>query len=169
MRIAATVLSFAAFAFANAAAAQIVTLAPVSFSEAMQTSLEEDIGLREAERLQEAAHDVVAAALARRGATVGPNGDVTIEIEVVDAEPNRPTMQQLSNTPGLDAIRSISIGGAELRAVLRTADGRTVEVRDDYYDPTIEYASWRAGTWSAARVAMRRFANKVADAYAELS
>ncbi|MBY0563077.1 MAG: hypothetical protein K2P58_02730 [Hyphomonadaceae bacterium] len=168
MRIAAPAFA-AAIVFSSAAWADPVTLAPISFSAEMQTSIEEELGQREAETLRATVHDAVASALSRHGATLAQNGAITVEIEVLDADPNRPTMQQLAATPGLDAIRSVYRGGAELRAVLRTSDGRTVEVHQEYYDPTIEQASWRAGTWSTARIAIRRFATKVADAYDDLS
>ena len=86
--------------------------------------------------------------------------------EVINAEPNRPTMQQLTDQPGLDPIRSISLGGAELRAVLRSSDGVVLEeVEHRRFNYTLDELNGAASTWSEARRAIRRFAEKVADAY----
>ena len=104
--------------------------------------------------------------LAERGATLSEGAPVTVEISIIDAAPNRPTMEQLVDTPGLDAINSVSIGGAELRAVLRSADGRTLsEVTHRRYNYNLADVSGAATTWTEARRAIRQFANKVADAY----
>jgi hypothetical protein len=164
MRLIPFVCGFAALALAPAAAA--VTLAPVSFSPQFEEALQEDLGAREGNVLREDVEGAVTRALAERGVQVGGGGG-TIEIVIVDADPNRPTMEQLADQPGLDSIRSISIGGAELHAVLRGANGEVVtEVDHRGYDHTIEDASMRGSTtWSRARQAIRRFANDVADAY----
>jgi hypothetical protein len=75
-------------------------------------------------------------------------------------------MQQLSETPGLDYMRSFSIGGAELHATVRGANGQAIEVSHRRYDHTIEeYNGLPATTWTAAQRAIRQFAEKVADAY----
>jgi len=164
MRLIPALCGFAAFAFAQGAGA--VTLAPVSFSQEFETALNEDIGVREGAYLSREVQNAIGAALARRGVAVGANGG-TIEVVIVDADPNRPTMQQLANQPALDYIRSFSIGGAELRAVLRGANGEVLsQVSHRGYNHTIEDASnFSPTTWSEARRAIRRFANKVADAY----
>lgn len=163
MRLIPAFCGLAALAFAQTATA--VTLAPVSFSSEFETKLAEDIGVREGEYLRVDVEEAVRNALARRGVELGASGD-TIEIVIVDADPNRPTMQQLTNRPGLDPIRSISIGGAELRAVLRGADGQVfTEVEHKGYNSNIEEVPPPATTWSEARRSIRRFAEKVADAY----
>ena len=106
------------------------------------------------------------ASLTERGATLSEGAPVTVEISIVDADPNRPTMQQLADTPGLDAFRSISIGGAELHAVLRGADGQVLsEVTHRRYNHSLDDVIPPATTWTEARRAIRQFANKVADAY----
>jgi hypothetical protein len=77
-------------------------------------------------------------------------------------------MQQLAAEPDLDYIRSFSIGGAELHAVLRDAEGNVLtEVDHRNYNQTLSefHGSPPATTWSEARRAIRRFAEKVADAY----
>lgn len=167
MRLRFLLASAAFAAFAPAALAGPVTLAPVSFSPEFQTALDEDMGAREGEVLREAVTEAVSSALARRGANLGPGG-IVVEIAILDADPNRPTMQQLVHTPGLDYGRSLSIGGAELSAVIRGADGAVIsEVTHRRYNTDLtDAASFSLATWSEARRAIRQFAAKVADAYA---
>lgn len=165
MRLIPAFCSLAALAFAQGASA--VTVAPVSFSPEFETELNERIGVREGDVLRRDVERAVASALASRGVPVDGSGGA-IEIEIVDAEPNRPTMRQLSDQPALDYIRSFSIGGAELRAVLRDAEGNVLtEVGHRNYNQSLAefHGVPPAGTWSEARRAIRAFANKVADAY----
>jgi hypothetical protein len=155
---------------ASQAWAEPVTLAPVSYSPEFQAALEEDLGQREGAYLSTAIEHAVSDALARRGATVGEGAPLLIETTIVDADPNRPTFEQLANTPGLDYMRSVSIGGAELHAVLRGADGRVLtEISHRRYNHSLEDLVGVPTTWTAARQAIRQFANKVADAYVEQS
>jgi hypothetical protein len=165
MRLIPAFCGLAAFAFAHSAAA--VTLAPVSFSPEFETALTDELGVREGEYLRADVEDAVRNALARRGVDLASSGG-TIEIVIIDADPNRPTMQQLADQPGLDAVRSFSIGGAELHAVLRNADGAVLtEVNHRHYNSSIaEFHGMPPGApWSEARRSIRRFAEKVADAY----
>lgn len=164
MRLVSALCGLAALAFAESAAA--VTLSPIRFSPEFETELSEHIGVREGDYLRRYAEREVAAALARRGVNAGAGGGA-IEIVIVDAEPNRPTMQQLSARPGLDYMRSFSIGGAELHAVLRGADGAVLtEVNHRRYNQSLdEFLGLPPTTWSEARRSIRRFAEKVADAY----
>jgi hypothetical protein len=166
MRLTSALAGAAALAFAQLAYASPVTLAPVSFSPEFQAELDAELGVREGDVLQRAVVDAVSRELAERGATLSEGAPLTVEISIIDAAPNRPTMQQLVDTPGLDAISSVSIGGAELRAVLRSGDGRTLsEVTHRRYNYSLADVSGAATTWTEARRAIRQFANKVADAY----
>jgi Protein of unknown function (DUF3313) len=159
-------VSAAALCGANAFAAP-VTLAPVSFSPEFQESLSEDLGAREGEYLRRDVLEEVSEALTRRGATIGAGSGLSLEISIVDADPNRPTMAQLSDRPGLDMHRSLSIGGAELRGVLRDAQGEVVqEITHRRYNHSIDDVSmFSPTTWSEAQRSIRQFAEKVADAY----
>lgn len=158
MRIRFLLAGAAVLAFATPALAQTT---PVSFSPEFQTTLEEDLGVREGQVLRTAVTDAIARELARRGVATG---SATIEVTIVDAEPNRPTMQQLIDEPSLD-FSSISIGGAELRAVVHSANGASTEVTHRRYNHSLADISGAATTWTEARRAIRQFAVKVADAY----
>lgn len=148
----AALLTFAAPAWAQST--------PVSFSPEFQTALEEEYGVREGEVLRAAVADAISREFERRGVTNAASIDVTI----VSAEPNRPTMQQLFDRPSLD-FQSISIGGAELRATVRSANGATTEVAHRRYNHSLADLTGPAATWTEARRSIRQFAVKVADAY----
>lgn len=163
MRVSNVLLGAAALALFQwaPAAAQPVS---VSYSPEFQASLHDTLGDREGAYLTREVNHAISAALARRGVAAG-SGAIVVETTIIDADPNRPTFQQLVDRPGLDPMRSISIGGAELHAVLRSADGRVLtEVNHRRYDFTIEDV-FPSMTWSAADQAIRGFAEKVADAY----
>lgn len=165
MRTLFATAAFAALAFANAANAAPVSLQPVSYSPEFQTSLNDELGPREGAILSNDATAAVSRALAARGATMGAGG-MTIEISIIDADPNRPTLQQLAAQPSLDASRSVSIGGAELHAVIRSADGAVLsEVNHRSGSYSLDDLVGPPATWTDARRAIRQFANKVADAY----
>ncbi len=158
MRIRFLIASAAMLAFAAPAWAQST---PVSFSPEFQTSLEEDYGVREGEYLRTAVSEAIQAELIRRGVSAD---SASIDVTIVDAEPNRPTMQQLFDRPSLDGT-SISIGGAELRATIHLAGGSTLEVSHSRYNHSLADLVGPATTWTEARRAIRQFAVKVADAY----
>lgn len=158
MRIRHLLVGAALLAFAAPAWAQST---PVSFSPEFQTALEDDYGVREGEVLRTAVTDAITRELSRRGVAAG---SANIEVTIVDAEPNRPTMRQLFDEPSLD-FSSISIGGAELRAVVRSANGGSTEVTHRRYNHSLEDIAGAATTWTEARRAIRQFAVKVADAY----
>jgi hypothetical protein len=154
MRIRFLLASAAALAFASPALAQTT---PVSFSPEFQEALEDDLGAREGEYLRENVIQAINAELAARGAAGAASN---INVTIVDAEPNRPTMQQMFDRPSLD-MRSISIGGAELRAELPSGE----VVMHRRFNHSLADVTGAATTWGEARRAIRQFAVKVADAY----
>jgi|CXWL01.1.fsa_nt_gi hypothetical protein len=167
MRAVLVAVGFAAFALASPATAAPVSLAPVSLSADYQTKVEDQIGDRDSQVLQDFVSQTVSRALERQGANVGAGAPVTVEITIVDADPNRPTMAELRATPGLSMTWSVSTGGAELAATLRSADGRVLsEVNHRYFSRSLADVYGAPETWSDARRATYRFAHKVADAYA---
>lgn len=152
------------------AAAAPVRLAPTAISADLQEDLEDKYGLREGEYLQERLAVRLTRELANAGADVSENAPITIETTIIDARPNRPTFKQLGDTISLSYSGSISIGGAELSAVLRGADGQALrEVTHRHYSHSLEDVAFAADSWHDARRAIDRFARKVAQAYLEQS
>ena len=169
MRWLVPLTAMAALAFAQSAAAAPVSVGSVSFSPEMQTTLERRLGDREGPMLQDDVSRALTRALRRAGAEVGPGAGVTVETTIVDADPNLPTMKELSDMPGLSMIDSMSIGGAELHAVIRGADGRTLaEVNHRRYSMSLLDIDFPTTQWHDAQRAIRQFAEKVADAYESL-
>lgn len=168
MQVRAFLLALTAlFALAAAASAAPVSLAPIQFSAALEETIADDYGAREEDVLRGMVERAVSAALTRVGGQIVEGGPIVVEVTLVDARPNRPTLGQLSNQPGLDFGRSLSIGGAELTATLRHANGASIgDVHYEYYTPIIEDALG-ASTWWDAQRAIRRFARRVAEAYAQ--
>jgi hypothetical protein len=161
MRISYVLACIAALAMAQTASAAPATVT-ISFSPEFQQTLEEELGVREGNVLQAAVSDAVGRALTERGVTE----DVVVEVSIIDAQPNRPTMQQVAARPGLDALSSVSIGGAELRGVVRGPDGQVLsEVTHRRYNHSLSDVYPAVSTWTEARRAIRQFANKIADAY----
>ncbi|HWA01072.1 MAG TPA: hypothetical protein VG841_12235 [Caulobacterales bacterium] len=155
----------ALWGIAQTAAAAPVSVAPVAVAPELQTKITEDLGQRDGDYLLRETTDEVTEALAGAGAEIKQDAPVRVEITLIDAKPNHPTFAQLGRAPFLD-ISSVSIGGAQLHAVLRGANGAVIsEVDYRYYDPQIDAFTQAASTWSTARRAIRTFAQRVASAY----
>lgn len=160
MRLALTLASLATLAFAEAAIAQPV-VTPVSYSPQFQTALTRELGEREGAYLSGELSRAVNAALERRGLGAGS----TVEVSIISADPNRPTMQQLHRRIDLDTA-SVAVGGAEFHALIKAADGSTVgEVTHRVYDYSLADLVGPPTTWTTAERAINQFAEKVADAY----
>lgn len=95
--------------------------------------------------------------LGRTGGLAADGAVLNLVIE--DATPNRPTMRQMTRTPGL-SYESRGIGGATLSGTLVTAQG-SVPVRYRWYESDFRN-TFAAGTWSDAETSFDRFARKVA-------
>ena len=163
-----TVAAIAGFALAFAApvSAAPVTVRPVSIDAELQKKFDDDYGPREIAILQEIVVDALARELTRAGATLSDNAPVRIETTLVAVKPSKPTFHQAAARIGLDTMRSVSIGGAELRARIVNADGTTLgEVTYEWYESDLQFSTAQT-TWSDARRAIRRFADEVGDAYA---
>jgi hypothetical protein len=157
-------LAAATAAFAPSAAAAPVTVGDVTYSADFQKSLTKTYGPREGERL---ASDV-RRALTRAVASVDAPTATRIDVEIVDAKPNRPTMQQMTDMPGL-SMESIAIGGAALRATLRDSSGAELRtVSYSWYESDIR-DTLAATTWSDANRAIRWFSAQVKEAAAGTS
>ena len=96
-------------------------------------------------------------ALAREQALTG----ATISLVLVDIRPNRPTFAQLAAQPGLDGMRSKSIGGATIEGEVILADGTRYPVRYDWYSSSLAEVRGFT-TWQDASHAFDRFARRLA-------
>ena len=146
----------AALALASAVSAQpsavVVTVSP-DFAKTA-----EELGQRDVQQQIDDLTATVTRVLTPRDALDGAR----IELTITDLKPNRPTMQQLSDKPGLDAMRSISIGGAAIEGTVTTAAGETQPVKYDYYSTNL--ADVRGySTWQDARTAYDRLARNLAE------
>jgi len=148
--IALTALGFAAGA--NAATIN------VAFSEDFAEKLEDDYGLREGNKLTEEIIEDIERELERAGVDAE-----RIDVTILDAKPNRPTFAQISGSPGLDPIRSVSIGGMSLTGTIIHMDGETTDVEYEWYENDIRQVFGSSTWWDADRVS-RRFAKRVAEA-----
>lgn len=156
MRIAALAASVAAaLAFASPALAVTVE---TKMSPEFQEKLDKDIGAREARILTNILTSKITSTFDARGVKAEK---VVVTIE--DAKPNRPTLEQVSAKPGLDPMRSISIGGAKLSGIAYDAAGNEIG-RFDYrwYETDITNLI-AATTWTDARTSFDRFARRFAD------
>lgn len=156
MRIAALAASaIAALALAMPATALTVE---AKVSTEFQKKLDDDIGVREHKILTEALTRKVTDVFASRGVAAD-----RVVVTIEDAKPNRPTFEQVSNKPGLDPMRSISIGGARLSGIAYDASGKEIGRLDyDWYETDLRSVI-AATTWTDARTAFDRFTRRFAD------
>ena len=147
--------AFGALALAQVASATEIA---VSFSDDFATELADNYGEREGPELTEEVTEDLLRAFDHAG--VSP---ARVEVTIIDAKPNRPTFGQLRDQPGLDMMRSISIGGMDLKGTAYDSDGNVLsELRYDWYETDIRDV-FGAGTWSDARRASDRFARRFAE------
>lgn len=157
MRFIAHLAPFVAVAaLASAAAAQpssvVVTVSPDMAKQV------EELGQRDVQQQIDDLKQVVERTLARRDALEG----ATVSLVITDLKPNRPTFQQLTDKPGLDAMRSISIGGATIEGEITTATGEVQPVKSSYYSHTLQDVRGFT-TWQDARTAYERLARNLAE------
>ncbi len=80
----------------------------------------------------------------------------TLALVIEDATPNRPTMQQLSKTPGL-SLDSFGIGGARISGAYVDPAGTRTPIDYSWYETDIHQAR-HGGTWNDAETAFDRLA-----------
>lgn len=135
-----------------AAALEVVTTA----SEDFQEKLEDDYGVRELAFLQAKVEKSVTAAFEDSSAA-----PAMVKVELIDARPNRPTHEQLSDNPSLSFGSSFSTGGAKLAGAAYNAAGEEIgSLEYKWYENDIRQAVGRS-TWTDANRAIRRFATKL--------
>jgi hypothetical protein len=96
----------------------------------------------------------------RRKGRLGPGG-AHLELTIVDAKPDHPTMQQLSNNPSLDYIHSVSKGSATIDGVEIQPNGARRPVHFDYEQTFLRDARVQ-GTWGDAENTFDWFAREYA-------
>ncbi len=158
MRTKATAFSVAvALAIAAAGSASALTV-ETKFSPDFQKKIDKDYGAREGDILAETVASKIQTQFAKQGVKAD---HVTVTIE--DARPNRPTLKQVSDKPGLDPINSISTGGAKLTGVAYDASGKEIGTFEyKWYETDITNVT-AATTWTDARWTVDRFARRFAD------
>ena len=146
---AATLGFMAALAMATPTTAEAAPTVEVVLSDTFTEKLEEDYGTREAE--------IVSGIVSRRLERQLPDSVARVEVTILDAVPNRPTMLQLRNTPGL-SLQSFGIGGASFEGTAFDAAGVPIgSVESKWYENDISDSSFQT-TWGDLRFASSRFA-----------
>jgi hypothetical protein len=154
MRAAALVI-LAGLALAGPALAAQPSI-DVQLSPALRHEAEKTLGVKEVERLAEDLKREVGRSLDRTGVLDGAR----VELTLVDAKPNRPTFQQLSNQPGL-SMESFGVGGATIEGRAVAVDGTVIPLRYRWYETDIRNARYQT-TWADATAAISQFAHRLA-------
>ena len=106
--------------------------------------------------------DILAAELRRsveRKLPPRPGGG-TLNLVIEDAKPNRPTPQQMSNTPGL-SLDSFGVGGARITGDYVDPAGKTTPIAYSWWETDIRWARY-GSTWHDAESAFDRLAERLA-------
>jgi hypothetical protein len=153
MRITLTVIAAALLAGGVATVAQAKPAAvSVQIAPELQAKAEKLYGVRDVHVLASALRTDVERQLTRTGAYQ----DASVELVLADAVPNRPTMKQMGDRPGL-SYRSFGTGGARIEGRIVGPDGRVTPVHFQYYSATL-HDVMTPTTWGDADWTLRRFA-----------
>ena len=160
LRTMTAILAFGALA-TPAMANEPVALGEIAYGPELIEHAE-DFGERELDRLA----GYLRTALERELAGELGEGGYTLNVTILDAQPNRPTMAQMGGTRALHSS-SISIGGADVEAELVALDGQVIETysygwRSMNISDVVGYAQW-----TDARRTFARFADQVSDSLDE--
>ena len=141
------------------------TLAAAAIAQAQAPAVNVVIGpdlQREVEKLGDReVNDQVASLQAEVGKALAQRyPGATANLVLVDLKPNRPTIEQVRRTPGLDPIRSVSIGGAAIKGEIVLADGETRPVDYAYFSPELRDV-WGYSVWRDADRAFERFGAQI--------
>lgn len=129
----------------------------ISYSEDFAEELTDNYGEREGDILAQEVIEDMTRAFEKSG--VSP---ARVDVTIINAKPNRPTMEQSRAKPGLDMFRSRSIGGMKLAATAYDADGNELATREYAWFENDIRDTVAASTWSDAKRASDRFARKFA-------
>lgn len=155
MRNLAFIVPFAVAAtVAGAAAAQ--PSVTVTLGEDLQKESRE-LGAREVQQQVDQLTRIVSRAIAEDADLAGAR----VELVLTELKPNRPTFQQVADRPGIDPMRSISIGGAAIEGQIIMADGRVQPVRYRWFSNNLSDVRGFA-VWQDADRAYRRLGSNIA-------
>ena len=113
------------------------------------------LGSREVEQLTVDLKRRVERELARTGTLEGAR----LELVLVDVKPNRPTLRQMTERPGL-SFASYSVGGAAIEGRAIAFDGTITPIRYKWYESDIRNARDNA-TWGDADTAFSLFSRRL--------
>ena len=151
-RVIAAAAIFAAIGgVAEAAPAKI----EVKIGPALQKEATRNYGEAEVARLAQALRIEVARQLDLTGVLEG----AVIELTLVDARPNRPTMKQLRDTPGL-SFKTHGVGGARIEGRTIAVDGAITPIAYQWYETDVRDTAFRS-TWGDANTAIYRLAGRL--------
>lgn len=106
----------------------------------------EKLGERDVQRQVDDLARVIERELARDAGGENRWAGARVELVLTDLKPNRPTMQQTIDRPGLSMFDSKSIGGASIEGEIVTADGQRLPVRYERYSTSLAdvygYSTW---------------------------
>ncbi len=155
------VLMFAAFAAlglvgsALAEPMSTVSSVEVSLSPELKTKAAKEYGVKEVDRLAAELRKDVTKQLESTGVLAGGR----VELTLVDVKPNRPTMKQMGDKPGL-SFQSFGVGGARIEGRAISLDGEITPIKYEWYETDIRNA-WYQTTWADTERAFDRFARKI--------
>lgn len=104
------------------------------------------LGERDVQQQVDDLAEVIERELARDAGSENRWAGARVNLVLTDLKPNRPTMQQAIDRPGLSIFDSKSIGGATIEGEIVTADGESLPVRYERYSSSIAdvfgYTTW---------------------------
>lgn len=104
------------------------------------------LGERDVQQQVDDLAGVIERELARDAGSENRWAGARVNLVLTDLKPNRPTMQQAIDRPGLSIFHSKSIGGATIEGEIVTADGQSLPVRYERYSSSIAdvfgYTTW---------------------------
>lgn len=104
------------------------------------------LGERDVQQQVDDLADVIQRELARDAAGENRWAGAQVNLVLTDLKPNRPTMQQTIDRPGLSMFDSKSIGGATIEGEIITVSGERLPVRYERYSTSIAdvfgYTTW---------------------------
>ena len=125
-------------------------------------------GDRAIDELLEDMQDEIVRDFAKKGLTLSESAPTLLRITIIDAKPNRPTFNQLSQEPSL-SFQSFGIGGADVSAEVISAGGAVLgTAKYDYYSNFNDRDVQFSGIWTDADRAFSRFSKKLSKKLAKM-